>query len=160
MPHIQLGGDFKDLVTKSDIFADKSLLIKDIVEEGHTALLIAMPRRWGKTVNLNILKRFLELLVDGHGNQIDRLNTDNYKLFAGGQVDGGLRGEVTLNPLKISKQMLHKTQALEAHGMYPVTYIDFKNCKGSNYDTVQEGVKRVLRSCFLEHNYIANSAIT
>jgi hypothetical protein len=66
-PRIKRDGDFKDLVTQSTIFADKSLLIKDIIEDSDTTLLLAMPRRWGKTVNLDMLKRFLEIPVDNNG---------------------------------------------------------------------------------------------
>jgi len=58
-PRIKRDGDFKDLVTQSTIFADKSLFIKDVMEDSDTVLLLAMPRRWGKTVNLDMLRRFL-----------------------------------------------------------------------------------------------------
>jgi hypothetical protein len=80
-PRIKRDGDFKDLVTQSTIFADKSLLIKDIIEDSDTTLLLAMPRRWGKTVNLDMLKRFLEIPVDNNGEPISRENTDNYQIF-------------------------------------------------------------------------------
>jgi hypothetical protein len=58
-PWIKRDGDFKELVTKSTIFADKSLFIKDVIEDSDTVLLLAMPRRWGKTLNLDMLRRFM-----------------------------------------------------------------------------------------------------
>ena len=54
-PCIKKDGSFKDLVTQSTIFADKSLFIKTAIEDTSTGLLVAMPRRWGKTVNLIII---------------------------------------------------------------------------------------------------------
>ena len=48
-----------------------------------------MPRRWGKSNNLNMLKRFFEIEVDTDGNPLneqDRINSINYKLFAGGEI--------------------------------------------------------------------------
>ena len=55
---ISIGGDFQELY-KSGIFVDKTLLIKEIIEDGSKALLLTMPRRWGKSINLDMLKRFL-----------------------------------------------------------------------------------------------------
>jgi hypothetical protein len=155
---IDLDGDFKDLVTQCTIFADKSLFIKDVIEDGGTALLLAMPRRWGKTVNLDMLRRFLEIPVDDNGENIDKLCTDNYKLFAGGRVDVGIGGEIMLSPLKISDAILFgKTKASNVQGTYPVIHVDFKNCKSDCFDTAREGVKTVLNSCFIQHRYLEKS---
>jgi hypothetical protein len=156
---IELNGDFKDLVTQNTIFADKSLFIKDVIEDGYTVLLLAMPRRWGKSVNLDMLKRFLEIPVDDNGASIiDKSCTDNYKLFAGGRVDVGIRGEIMLSPLKISEAILFgKTKASNVQGTYPVIYVDFKDCKSDRFDTVREGVTTVLKKCFRQHRYLEKS---
>lgn len=157
-PRIKRDGDFKDLVTQSTVFADKSLFIKDIIEDSDTALLLAMPRRWGKTVNLDMLRRFLEIPVDGNGESIDKSCTDNHKLFVGDRIDGGIRGETMLSPLKISSvKLFGKTEASTVQGTYPVIYIDFKNCKSDRFDTMREGVKRVLNGCFKRHRYLEKS---
>ena len=55
---VSTGGDFQKLY-KSGIFVDKTLLIKEIIEDGSEAILLTMPRRWGKSINLDMLKRFL-----------------------------------------------------------------------------------------------------
>ena len=157
-PRIKRDGDFKDLVTQSTIFADKSLLIRDIIEDSDTTLLLAMPRRWGKTVNLDMLKRFLEITVDSNDNPISRETTDNYKLFAGGQIDVGIRGKIVLPPLKIADtKLFNETKSLDIQGTYPVIYIDFKNCKASSFNSVQAKVKKALSKCFKQHNYLEDS---
>ena len=157
-PCIKRDGDFRDLVTQGTIFADKSLFIKEIIEDRDTALLLAMPRRWGKTVNLDMLRRFLEIPVDDNGESIDKSCTDNHKLFAGGRVDGGIRGEIMLSPLKISDANLFgATKASSVQGTYPVIYIDFKSCKSDCFDTVREGVKGALNDCFKQHRYLEKS---
>ena len=51
----------EDLVTNSSIFVDKSLFIKEIIEDSTKTILITMPRRWGKSLNLDMLKRFLSI---------------------------------------------------------------------------------------------------
>jgi len=58
---IPLGeSDFKSLITNNSYFVDKSLFIKD-VEIGSKVLLFARPRRFGKTLNLSMLKYFYDI---------------------------------------------------------------------------------------------------
>ena len=158
LPRIKKDGSFKDLVTQSTIFADKSLFIKTVIEDTSTGLLIAMPRRWGKTVNLDMLKRFLEITVDINGEPISREDTDNYKLFAGGQIDAGMRGKVDLPPLKIADAILFdETKALDLQGTHPVIYIDFKNCKADDYNSIKKLVRTELSESFNQHVYLQDS---
>lgn len=54
-------GDFKELVEDSKdtgLFVDKSLLIQEIINSKKDPLLITRPRRWGKTINMNMLFYF------------------------------------------------------------------------------------------------------
>ena len=55
---------FKRLVADSDVFVDKSLFIKDIIDDSVETMLITRPRRWGKTLNMDMLKTFFEIEVD------------------------------------------------------------------------------------------------
>jgi len=50
---------FKTLVTK-DLFVDKTLFIRDVLNCSSNHMLITRPRRWGKTLNMDMLKTFLE----------------------------------------------------------------------------------------------------
>ena len=67
---INTGGDFGKLVKESSIFVDKSLFVKEIIQDASEVILITMPRRWGKSLNLDMLKRFLSIEVDKEGNTI------------------------------------------------------------------------------------------
>ena len=68
-PAIRTGtDDFKNLLLNSDVFVDKSLFVKDIIEDSGYVILITRPRRWGKSLNMNMLKRFFEIEVDSQGN--------------------------------------------------------------------------------------------
>ena len=92
---------FEELVKNSNIFVDKSLFIKDIIEERCSSILITRPRRWGKTINLDMLKVFLQPDVDAHGN----FNFDNKPktsvLFEGGTISNVTK--TTFRKLEISK---------------------------------------------------------
>jgi len=48
--------DFKDVVTGDYCYVDKTLFIKDILDKGDKLLQIPRPRRFGKTLNLSMLK--------------------------------------------------------------------------------------------------------
>uniref|UniRef100_UPI0031584477 AAA family ATPase n=1 Tax=Caloramator sp. Dgby_cultured_2 TaxID=3029174 RepID=UPI0031584477 len=57
---IPLGiSDFKSLIIDEYYFVDKSLFVKEILEDGAQVLLFARPRRFGKTLNMSMLKYFL-----------------------------------------------------------------------------------------------------
>jgi len=59
-------GDFKELIENSNgLFVDKSLFIQEIIDSKTDPLLITRPRRWGKTINMNMLFYFFV-----HGDQL------------------------------------------------------------------------------------------
>ena len=57
---------FYKLVTKYDVFVDKTLFIKEIIDSSEKAILITYPRRWGKSLNLDTLKVFFEIESENH----------------------------------------------------------------------------------------------
>lgn len=58
---VAVGTDnFKKMATEYDVFVDKTLFIKEIIDSSEEAMLITYPRRWGKTLNLDMLKTFFE----------------------------------------------------------------------------------------------------
>ncbi|KZL94078.1 putative AAA-ATPase [Clostridium magnum DSM 2767] len=61
MKRISLGGsDFKEFVTENFYLVDKTLFIKEIIDDGSKVILLPRPRRFGKTLNISILRCFFE----------------------------------------------------------------------------------------------------
>ena len=59
MKKVPIGIDsFNEIISDNYYFADKSLFIKDIIEDGSKVLLIPRPRRFGKSLNMSMLKYF------------------------------------------------------------------------------------------------------
>ncbi len=58
---LPLGYDnFKDIIDKKLDFVDKTLFIKEILDDDATQVaVITRPRRFGKTLNLSMLHHFL-----------------------------------------------------------------------------------------------------
>lgn len=60
MKRLPIGiSDFRNLILENCYFVDKSLLIKDVVE-GSKIILYPRPRRFGKTLNLSMLRYFYD----------------------------------------------------------------------------------------------------
>ncbi|KAG8324991.1 hypothetical protein J6590_078298 [Homalodisca vitripennis] len=90
-PRLRVGtDDFKTLLLNSDAFVDKSLMIKEFLEDSGDVILITRPRRWGKSLNMDMLRKFFEIEVDEKGNPLPEEDRVNHKLFIGGEIDLGL----------------------------------------------------------------------
>ena len=52
--------DFKELIKGEYQFTDKSLLLKEVINDSAKVILITRPRRFGKTLNLSMLYYFFQ----------------------------------------------------------------------------------------------------
>ena len=69
---IPIGIEFyKEMIDKNYYYADKTLLIKEILDSGIKVGLFTRPRRFGKTLTLSMLKTFFEDERDLDGGKID-----------------------------------------------------------------------------------------
>jgi hypothetical protein len=105
-------------------FIDKSLFIKEIIEDGSKVILLPRPRRFGKTLNMSMLKYFYE---KGEEN--------NMHLFKG---------------LNISKH----ADIMDMQCKYPVIYITFKDEKHSEWQNCKESLQSLIKRLFSDHRYI------
>ena len=154
MSKIRVGTDnFAKLVLKSEVFVDKSLFIKEFLDDGGDVVLITRPRRWGKSLNMDMLARFLAIEVDEQGVPLPEEACFNRKLFAGGEVDLGLgTGEKKqLKPLKIAE---HKEIMAGYQGQFPVISIGLKEVRGGAYEEVEQGIKQELGKLFDKYLYL------
>lgn len=116
--------DFKKVIEDNYYFIDKSLFIKEVVQDGAEVVLLPRPRRFGKTLNMSMLKYFYE-------NSLE----DNYDLFSG---------------LKISKY----EDIMDIQGKYPVIYITFKDEKYSKWEDFRNSFIGIIKDLFRDHDYI------
>jgi hypothetical protein len=120
--------DFKNIIESNNYFVDKSLLIKDVIKAEKAVLLIPRPRRFGKTLNLTMLKYFFEI------NQ-----PENEKLFT---------------QLKIWQS---ENEIKEKRGKYPVIFLSFKDAKDENWKYCLELIKDEIIELYAAHNYLLDS---
>lgn len=154
LPRMIVGTDeFYDLIVNSDVFVDKSLMIKELLEDSSKVVLITRPRRWGKSLNMNMLQKFFEVEIDESGAVLPEENRVNHKLFIGGEIDLGLATgrKKILQKLKIAE---HEDILTDYQGQFPVILLNLKDVKGSNYGEIEEGVIYQIMTLFNNHRYL------
>eukprot|EP01041_Mallomonas_annulata_P012850 gene12850-27090_t len=133
------GGDFYDLLIDGNTFVDKSLFIKEIIDDSSKVILLTMPRRWGKTLNMDMLHRFLSIQSNVQtGLIIPHKETDNYKLFNN-------------KNLKITSC----NNSMKYHGQCPVIFIDLKSCTGKGITEIESAVRQTLIKVYLKFGCLA-----
>ena len=122
--------DFEKMITKNHYYIDKTLFIKDIFTKPGETKLFTRPRRFGKTLNMSMLKYFFDI----QSSEINR------KLFDG---------------LAISK-----TEYMSEQGQYPVIYFSFKDLKKKTWEECYEKVKDIVSDIYYEFDFIENELDT
>jgi hypothetical protein len=122
--------DFKEVIEGNYYYVDKSLLIKELIEQADKALLLPRPRRFGKTLNLSMLRYFFE-----RGGE-DTPTGEAGRLF---------------RHLKIWQAGEEYTRR---QGKYPVIYLTFKDVKEANWESALAKTKRLIQNEFLRHEYL------
>ena len=120
--------DFKKLIQQNFLFVDKSELIKEFWECEAETLLLPRPRRFGKTLNMSMLKYFFT-------NGANKENIEeNRALFKG---------------LNIEKH----EEIMKLCGKYPVIYLSFKDQKHSKFEGFSSGMMEVISEIYDDHMY-------
>ena len=78
---------FEDIVKRGHSFVDKTLIIADFIESTVSITLVIRPRRFGKTVNLSIMKNFFSLPADNEEHRRElfkgsKIEMEKSELFA------------------------------------------------------------------------------
>lgn len=124
--------NFGKIIQKKLDFVDKSLFIKEILDDkGTEVVVITRPRRFGKTLNLSMLQHFLAERVDGQATK---------ELFDG---------------LKISQ---YGNEYLQHQGKYPVVSVTFKDIHAPTYDAIVLRLHELMSELFIPHQDLLSSA--
>ena len=119
--------NFKDIIEKNYYYFDKTKFIEDILEDGAQVKLFTRPRRFGKTLNMSMLKYFFDV----------RNKEENRKLFEN---------------LEISK-----SEDFEEQGNYPVISISFRNYDKENWETGFRIIKTTIANVYAENKFLMDS---
>ena len=133
---IPIGIEFyKQIIDKDYYYVDKTLLVKELLDNTASVTLFTRPRRFGKTLALNMLKTFLEDERDSQGNRVD-----NHRYFEGKQITGC--GEKYMGKL----------------GQYPVINLSLKCAKQPNFEMAYRTLQNEIREEFRRHQYVCENS--
>ncbi|MBS0622612.1 MAG: AAA family ATPase [Verrucomicrobia bacterium] len=121
--------DFKKVIIGDYAYVDKSLFIEEIVEKGTQVALIPRPRRFGKTLNLSMLRYFFE-----------KGKEDTSYLF---------------KKLKIWK--LKKYRALQ--GQFPVIFLTLKDVKHASWEEAFKVLCSLIAQELERHRYLLENDV-
>lgn len=122
MKKIPIGiDDFKEIRTENYFYIDKTKLIEDILNDGALVKLLCCPKKFGKTLNMSMLKYFFDI----------RGAEENRKLFNNLYIEN--------SPL-ITKQ-----------GKYPIIFLDMKGIEGNTFEEFLEQLRQKFSNLFKEY---------
>ncbi|MCI8273531.1 MAG: AAA family ATPase [Clostridia bacterium] len=120
--------DFKGLIIRNDYFIDKTMYIKEIMDNKSRVILVTRPRRFGKTLNMSMLRYYF-----------DCTKKDTKELF---------------NGLKIMEQ---EEKYTSKQGYYPCIYMTLKDVRGSDYEEMMMCFRTELNELFIDHANLLQS---
>lgn len=110
--------DFKEIIEYDYYYFDKTKFIENILEDRSKVKLFTRPRRFGKTLNISMLKYFFDV----------KNKDENRKLFEG---------------LNISK-----SEYFEKQGEFPVISVSFKNYNKNDWESGFKSIKSTISDIY------------
>ena len=130
MKRLAIGlSDFKHLIEEDFYYFDKTKFIEEVIKDGSQVKLFARPRRFGKTLNMSMLKYFFDI----------ENKEENKKIF--------------------KDLYIEKTEAFKEQGQYPVIFLSLKDLKALTWEEMEEKITVILSELFSEYNYLINELV-
>ena len=126
--------DFKEIIDKDGYFVDKTLMIKKLIESNAMVTLFTRPRRFGKTLNQFMIRRFFEDEITEEGEEVD-----NGYLFDG------------LKIAECGEEILSHQQ------QYPVIFLTLKSAKQPDFEMAYGALADEIYNEFVRHRYVLQS---
>ena len=116
--------NFKDIIEKNYYYFDKTKFIENILEDGSQVKLFTRPRRFGKTLNMSMLKYFFDV----------KNKDENRRLFEG---------------LNISK-----SEYFDMQGNFPVISVSFKKYQEKDWKNGFDMIKDIISGLYDEFEFV------
>ena len=127
MKRLAIGvSDFKKIIEGDFYYFDKTKFIEEIIKDGSEVKLFARPRRFGKTLNMSMLKYFFDI----------ENKEENKKIF--------------------KDLYIEKTEAFKEQGQYPVIFLSLKDLKALTWEQMEKAIKSTISRLFSEYKYLLN----
>ncbi len=120
--------NFEMLITRGYYYIDKTLLIKDLLDNKASVNLFTRPRRFGKTLNMSMLQYYFEKREENNSYLFENLN------------------------------IMEAGEEYVSHmGQYPVINLSLKSAKQPNFELAYISIARRIAEEYKRHEYILKS---
>jgi len=116
--------DFRKIIKEDCYYVDKTKFIEAVLEDASNVKLFTRPRRFGKTLNMSMLKYFFDV----------RESEENRELFNGLDIE--------------------KSKYIDEQGKYPTILISLKSIKYETWEESLEQLKSLVSNLYNEFEYI------
>ena len=116
--------NFKDIIEKNYYYFDKTKFIENILEDGSQVKLFTRPRRFGKTLNMSMLKYFFDV----------KNKDENRKLFEGMNIS--------------------KSEYFDMQGNFPVISVSFKKYQEKDWKNGFDMIKDIISGLYDEFEFV------
>ena len=116
--------NFEDIIKDNYYYVDKSMLIEDILVNRAAVTLFTRPRRFGKTLNMSMIRYFFDI----------RNKDENRKLFEGLKIFG--------------------SEYMREQGKYPVIFVSLKDLRADTWEMCLLEIKKLISKIYREFQYI------
>ncbi len=116
--------DFKKVITNNCYYVDKTKFIERIIKDGAEVKLFTRPRRFGKTLNMSMLKYFFDV----------ENKEENRKLFNGLYIEN--------------------SPVIEEQGKYPVIFISMKDIKGDSFEDLMSSIRIYMSNLYNQYAFL------
>ena len=122
--------DFKDVIENNYYYFDKTKFIENILEDGSQVKLFTRPRRFGKTLNMSMLKYFFDV----------KNKDENRKLFEGMNIS--------------------KSEYFDMQGNFPVISVSFKKYQEKDWKNGFDMIKDIISGLYDEFEFVKEKLST
>lgn len=116
--------DFEQMIANHYFYVDKTLFLKEWWENGDAVTLITRPRRFGKTLNLDMTEQFFSAAHSGRSDLFQNLSIWREKKYR------------------------------ELQGTYPVIFLSFAGVKETSFPSTREKICQIIKNLYNKYDFL------
>ncbi len=119
--------DFGQIITTNNFYIDKTMFIKEWWQNNDTVTLITRPRRFGKTLNLDMIEHFFSISHSGNGDLFQNLS------------------------------IWREEKYRELQGTYPVIFLSFADVKATSFSDTRKSICQIIKNLYNKYDFLLES---
>ena len=120
--------DFEQMITTENFYIDKTMFIKEWWENNDAVTLITRPRRFGKTLNLNMIEHFFSVNHAGRSDLFQNLS------------------------------IWQEEKYRELQGTYPVIFLSFASVKATSFPEARKSICQIIKKLYNKYDFLLESS--